>query len=256
MSQIVETVDPPEAVEPPVAEKDWSQPRVRTALPSAQEYEQFDYRPMPLLAPIAAVLAVCSLIAYLGLFGIGLAIIGTFVGLLAVWVIRRSEGALSGMWLALAGLLLCATNAAAGIGLQVYHYKHEVPEGYTRVNFTQEISKRGFEVRDGVQRVPEAVEALAGKQIFLKGFMYPTGRTEGLPGFLLLKDSGQCCFGGKPALQDMIGVRMVPGKEVDYYAGRVAVAGTFEINEEYRGGELEPIYILVAEHFTKAKTSF
>lgn len=249
MSQIVETVDPP------VAEEEWSHAPVRT-LPSAQEYEQFDYRPMPLLAPIAGVLAVCSLIAYLGLFGIGLAIIGIFVGLLAVWIIRRSQGALSGMWLAVVGLLLCATNAVGGIGLQVYHYKHEVPEGYTRVNFTQEISNRGFEVRDGAQRVTEAVEALAGKQIFVKGFMYPTGRTEGLPGFLLLKDSGQCCFGGKPALQDMIGVQMVPGKEVDYYAGRVAVAGTFEINKNYQGGDLDPIYILVAEHFSKAKTSF
>jgi len=250
MSQILETVDPP------VGEPEWSGPAPRQSLPTAQEYEQFDYRPMPLLAPIAGVLAVCSLIAYLGLFGIGLAVIGIFVGLLAVWVIRRSEGALSGMWLAVIGLLLCTTNAAGGIALQVYNYKHEVPEGYERVSFVDEISKRGFEVRDGVQRVPEAVEALAGKQIFVKGFMYPTGRTEGLPGFLLLKDSGQCCFGGKPALQDMIGVQMAPGKEVDYYSGRVAVAGTFQLNQEYRGGELEPLYVLVGEHFSKAKTSF
>jgi hypothetical protein len=86
--------------------------------------------------------------------------------------------------------------------------------------------------------------------------MYPTGRTEGLPGFLLLKDSGQCCFGGKPALQDMVGVRMAPGKEVDYFAGRVAVAGTFKLNENYQGENLEPIYILEAEHFARAKTSF
>lgn len=250
MSQIAEPVGSSASGE------QWAETTIESPPPASPEFEQFNYRPMPLLAPVAGVLAICSLIAYLGLFGIGLAIVGAFVGLLAVWVIRRSAGALSGMWLGVLGLLMCVTNAAGGVALQVYHYKHEVPEGYERVSFAQEISKRGFEVRDGVQRVPEAVEALAGREIFLKGFIYPTGRTEGLAQFLLLKDSGQCCFGGKPALQDMIGVKMAPGKEIDYFSGRVSVAGTFRVNESFQGGELEPIYILEADYFSKARTAF
>ena len=250
MTQTIETANSP------AVEAEWSIPPARRSLPNAQEFEQFDYRPMPILAPIAGVMAVCSLIAYLGLFGIGLAVVGTFVSLLALLVIKRSDGGLSGKWLAVVGLLMCTTNALGGIGLEVYQYQHEVPDGYERVNFTEDISKRGFETRDNQQKIPDAVEALVGKQIFLKGFMYPTGQTEGLPSFLLLKDSGQCCFGGKPALQDMIGVEMAPGNEVDYYAGRVAIAGTFRINENFQGGSLEPVYILEGEVFSKAKTSF
>lgn len=250
MSQIMETADSS------ATEEGWSDAPAAKPLPNAHEYDAFDYRPMPILAPVAGVFAVCSLIAYLGLFGIGLAIVGVFVGLLAMLVIKRSGGALSGMWLATLGALLCLVNAAGGIGLQVYHYQHEVPEGFARVNFTEQISKQGFEERDGAQRVPAAVEALVGQPVFLKGFMYPTGQTEGLTSFLLLKDSGECCFGGKPALQDMIGITMDAGKDVDYYSGRVSVAGTFELNKNYSGESLEPVYLLAAEHFSKAKTSF
>lgn len=246
-----------DSVETPLTDDRWDEgsPRV-AALPTAQEYEQFDYRPMPVLAPVAGVLGVCSLIAYLGLFGIGLAIVGVFVGLLAMLLIKRSAGGLSGLWLAATGFLLCVTNAAAGIGLQVYHYQHEVPEGFERVNFTQQISKQGFVTENGVQRIPPDVEALFGKPIFLKGFMYPQNETEGLGVFLLLKDSGQCCFGGQPALQDMMGVVMPPEKPVDYYQGRVAVAGTLRLNDKYQGGSLEPIYIFEASYFSKAKSAF
>lgn len=250
MTQIMETA------ETPAARDAWSDPPARTSLPNAQEYEQFDYRPMPMLAPIAGVMAVCSLIAYLGLFGIGLAFVGAFVALLAMLSIKRSAGGLSGMWLAATGLVLCMTNALGGIALQVYQYNHEVPDGFERVNFTQEISTPGFELRDNAQHVPQVVKDLVDKPIFIKGFMYPTGQTEGLHAFLLLKDSGECCFGGKPALEDMVGVRMAPGSEVDYYGGRVAVAGTFKLNEEYQGESLEPVYILDGVHFSKAKTSF
>lgn len=252
MTQTLETLETPSAAD------EWSSDSAGLPEPSdvSQQSQEFDFRPMPVLAPVAGVLGVCSLLAYLGLFGIGLAFVGIPVSLLAVVVVLRSRGALSGLWVALTGLLLCAANTAGGIALQVYHFQHEVPEGFARVNFTNQISKRGFFVENGQQTIPPEVLNLVDQPIFLKGFMYPTGQTEGLAHFLLLKDSGQCCFGGKPALQDMIGIKMAPGKEVDYYAGRVAIAGTFKLNTEYQGGSLEPVYILEGEYFSKAKTSF
>ena len=252
MSQTLDTLETTPAPEVWPSDAD----RAVDPVPSDREHEEFSYRPMPVLAPVAGVLGVCSFVAYLGLIGIGLALLGLPISLVAVLVILRSRGALSGMWIAAAGLLLCAANSVGGIALQVYHYNHEVPEGFTRVNFTNQISKLGFVTENGRQTIPPEVEALFGKQIFLKGFVYPTERTEDLSEFLLLKDSGQCCFGGQPALEDMIHVRMAPGKEVDYYSGRVAVAGTFKVNSHYQGGSLEPIYVLDAEHFSKAKTSF
>ena len=252
MSQTLDTLGTSPATEV------WPSDSAQTAdsTTSSQDYEEFSYRPMPVLAPIAGVLGIGSLIAYLGLFGIVSALLGIPISLVAVLVILRSRGALSGMWLALAGLLLCTANTTGGIALQVYHYNHEVPDGFTRINFTNQISKPGFITENGRQSIPPSVLELVDKPIFLKGFVYPTEQTEDLSHFLLLKDSGQCCFGGQPALEDMIRVTMAPGKEVDYYSGRVAVAGTFKINAHYQGGSLEPIYLLEAEYFSKAKTSF
>jgi hypothetical protein len=216
----------------------------------------FDYRPMPALAPVSGVFGVCGLIAFLGLFGILLAVVGVVVSLLAVWQIARAKGALSGRWVALAGLLLSIVSAVGGTSVQVYAYSHEVPEGFQRVSFSEEISGKGFVVEEGAQKVHPEIEALVGKSIFLKGFMYPTGEELGLTRFLLLKDSGECCFGGQPALQDMIGVKMAPGKTVDYEQGRVAIAGKFMLNAQYQGGSLEPVFLLEAEHFSRAQTSF
>lgn len=139
----------------------------------------------------------------------------------------------------------------------VYNYHHEVPEGFERINFARQISQNAFIVNEGARDIHPDVKALVDKPIFLKGFMYPTGQDVGLTKFLLLKDSGQCCFGGQPALQDMVEVRMKEGLDVDYYAGRVSVAGTFKINPYYHGADpLEPLFLLEAEYFSKAKTAF
>jgi hypothetical protein len=89
--------------------------------------------------------------------------------------------------------------------------------------------------------------------------MYPMRDTVGLDSFLLLKDSGECCFGGKPALQDMIGVVMEEGQTVDFSQGRVSVAGVFELNEEYDpmlGDSLQPIFMLRASFFEPSRTAY
>ncbi len=223
---------------------------------AAPDPEAFEYRPMPALAPVCAVLGFCSLTALLGLFGIALAAFGTLIGLLTLWQIHRSQGLYSGKGLVLGGLISSLLLGLSGVALQVYNYQHEVPDGYERVSFARQISARGFVNQDGYQGVHPEVEALTEKPIFLKGFMYPTNQEYNLTSFLMLKDSGQCCFGGQPELQDMIGVAMTPGNEVDYYNSRVAVAGKLKINPNYRGGSLEPLYLFEADKFYKARTSF
>lgn len=250
MSQMLETVDEPVVVDEFATERSHSRVESET-------YGQFDYTPMPVLAPISAILGVCSLIAFLGLFGIAMSVVGVIIGTLACLKIWRSQGAYTGMKPAISGLALSLFSAVGGTALMVYNYHHEVPEGFERVSFSQQISKTAFLIENGVQDVHPNVKALVGKPIFLKGFMYPTGQVTGLTEFLLLKDSGQCCFGGQPKLEDMIGVRMKDGKTVDHYTGRVSVAGTFKINPAYTGASsLEPLFQLDVEYFSKARTAF
>ena len=217
-------------------------------------YGQFDYVPMPVVAPVSAVLGLTALLAYFGLFGVIMAFVGTLVSLFACWKIGRSKGAFAGMKFAIIGLLLSGTSAIGGTAHQFYLYEHEVPEGYERVSFTKDISKKAFIVEEGIQDVHPDVKALVGQPIFLKGYMYPTQKQSGITEFLLLKDSGDCCFGGQPALEDMINVLTPDG--VEYCPRRVAVAGKLKLNPNYQGGNLEALFMFDADHFSEAQTSF
>jgi len=223
--------------------------------PSA-EGAAFEYRPVPVLAVVSLVLGVLSLMAFLGITGMLVASLGIIISVVSLLKIVRARGELGGRRLAILGLACSTLFLGAGVSYQRHLYLNEVPAGFARTNFTYDISKKGFLTFEGQQRIHPDVEQLVGKPIFLKGFMYPTGQIEGLDSFLLVKDSGACCFGGEPALTDMIGVVMEDKKTVDYYPGRVSVAGEFELNKNYRGGKNEPIYLLKGQIVTKSQTAF
>ncbi len=73
---------------------------------------------------------------------------------------------------------------------------------------------------------------------------------------MFVKDSGECCFGGKPKLTDMIRVEMAEDA-ADYYDGLVSVAGTFYHRGE-TGSEkdVDPLFHLTATQAGPARTSF
>lgn len=205
---------------------------------------QFDYRPVPPLAAITAVLGVISLLALITEFALPFALIGVVLGILAKRQISRSDGAYSGIWLVRGGLVLCALCLCGGSVFHAYVYATEVPEGYVRVSFVRDISKKGFSTIDGRQDFHPDVKALDGKKLFLKGYMYPDGRTEGLRQFILCRDSGECCFGGKPELTDMIFINIPDGvPPATFFDGLVSVAGAFRVAPDLRrAGELKPAY--------------
>ena len=196
--------------------------------------QAFEYRPVPVLAVISMVLGVLSLMAFFGMVGMVVAAFGILISVISLLKIVRSQGELGGRRLAILGLACSMLFLGSGVAYQRHLYMNEVPAGFARTSFTNDISKKGFVTIDGQQRVHPDIEKLVGQTIFVKGFMYPTGQVEGLDSFLLVKDSGTCCFGGEPALTDMIGVVMQDAKTVDYYQGRVSVAGEFELNPELR----------------------
>lgn len=224
----------------------------------------FDYTPVPTIAPISLAIGVLSLIALISLFGIGIALLGVLIGLAAWRTIAVAQGQYGGKKLAVAGLLLSLVGFVGGIALQINAYRTEIPEGFERVSFNYDISKPGVAMMqkpDGTTGVglPESTRNLDGKKIFLKGFMYPEQRQAGLKSFLLVKDSGDCCFGGQPAIQDIVGVRFPEETDMAarYYNQKlVSVAGEFRVRKDFTGGSLEPVYEVVATHFGPAKSSF
>ena len=90
---------------------------------------------------------------------------------------------------------------------------------------------------------PEWLASLNGKQIRIRGWMYPTFVPEGLTSFTLARDNGICCFQRMPKIYDVIFVKLEEGQSSDYIDQRpFDVEGTFRIDNESDGSELPRLY--------------
>lgn len=247
----------PELADPPVQDEPVTRPGFSHSLDPAEA--EFSYRPVPMSAIVGAILAILSISALLAWLAIPLAVLAALVSLVAVVRIARSQGEFAGLWMATGALTLSLVMAVAGVLLTIHRYRTEIPPGYERVSFAYDISAKGIGRRvDGDKEylvIPQEVQDLEGKSVYLKGFMYPTNRPYALTQFVLCKDNAQCCFGGQPALQDMIGVVLTKNRTTDHDPSLIGVAGTLRINPKYSGANLEPIYLMDADYVAPALTS-
>ncbi len=81
------------------------------------------------------------------------------------------------------------------------------------------------------EMLPEAINALDGQPIRIRGFILPTPQKRGIKQFVLVRDNQECCFGPGAALFDCILVEMNEGQSAEYTIRPVAVTGTFGIQE-------------------------
>lgn len=220
----------------------------------APQTNEFDYRPMPILAPVSLVFGIFSWIGLLTLFGVALPIVGAILAAICLTQIRQADGALGGRLLARLGFGLSVLFFVSSSCLHAYAFATEVPEGYRRVNFPREISMKKFVVENGKNQLHPDVKPLVDQPIYIKGYMYPSQEQFELTSFVLLRDNGKCCFGGDPAPQDMIFVEMQQDQVVDFLSGLVAISGVLRANPNPNFGD--PVYRIEGNHFGRAKTSF
>lgn len=226
----------------------------RSGWASSSNGAEFDYQPVPTSAPIAFGISLLGLVTFIAPLGATFGIVAIGLGLLSMRKIAQSDGAYSGYWVAVGSVVLAIVCSGSGLAYQAYEYAHELPEGYQRVNFVRDVSDKEFVIRDGLRELHPDVAVLKEKKIFIKGYMYQTQRMTGLRSFVLLKDNGECCFGGDPKPFDMMRVELVGGETVDSIDGIVSVGGLLQAKPEARPGD--PVYILKADFVEKARTSF
>jgi hypothetical protein len=113
----------------------------------------------------------------------------------------------------------------AGPALLTYQYVTEVPDGYERISY----SELQPDPAEPGQQVPPSALALEGKRIFIKGFVYPGREKDGIRQFLLVRDQGDCCFGGNPKITDRIQVTLVGPLRLTYQSRLHRVGGTFHV---------------------------
>lgn len=218
--------------------------------------DEFSYRPVPVIAPVSMFLGLCGIIGLFNMAGLGIGLAGLILGVMATLRIRGSNGEYSGQWLAVTGAVVSLVFLASGSALHAYTIATEVPEGFQRVNFTRDISKKGFREEDGEMTIHPDVRVLDGQPIFLKGYMYPERQQNGLTEFVIVKDNLQCCFGGQPQLTDMMTVVMDKGMTVNFTTEQVSIAGVFRARAPQQSGALQTVYKIEASYFTPSKTSF
>jgi hypothetical protein len=209
---------------------------------------EFDYKPVPVLAPLSLFLAVCSSASFLSVYALAIGVAAVITSVCCLVQIRRSTGELGGRKLTFMAFGLAMLFSVGGSSWHGYVYATEVPEGAERVSFSW-LAKQAPYYENGQLRLADAALDLDGKHVFIKGYMYPTRQTTGLTTFLLLKDTGQCCFGGQPKETDMIVVEMQGDKTVDHKEMTlVSLAGTLRANPVMKDGQLT-LYRLEANHF-------
>lgn len=221
---------------------------------SSFEGQEFLYRPIPMLVPISMGFIFLSLTSAMIPELLFIPAIGAILGFVALRQIRQSQGNLSGQWMAIGSIASQVLIGGAFASMHAYSFATEVPPGFERVNFTADISKKGFVNEGGLMGLHPDVQKLVGQKVMIKGYMYPSKTIDGIKTFVLCKDNDQCCFGGQPKITDMIQVRMNGDKAARYRTGMVAVAGVFVAQPTVDESGLQPVYQLECEVFGPAKT--
>jgi hypothetical protein len=218
--------------------------------PDVVAKNEFGYRPIPILAPITLAIGFCSIVGFVWPECLAVPLAGIVLGVMTCLKIRRSGGEYGGYWIAVMGLILSVGMFTSAAGMHAYTYATEVPDGYERLDFRWLSQQKPIE-EDGRLRIADEAKALDGQKVFVKGYMYPQNQNTGLSRFTLCKDTGQCCFGGDPALTDMIAVEFVNKTRANFkQLTLVSVAGTFRAKKvQGKGGALATIYSLEAEYF-------
>ena len=211
----------------------------------ADDYRQ--YRALSSLAVVSLVAGVLSALAFLDWMLAVIPMVGIVAGVFALRQIRANPDAYTGELFAMIGTVLCGVLWIGGWSRLAYVHATEVPPGYERISYDDlQVDPYKPDVFP-----PEKATQLDGKMVFIKGYVYqPTGgQTTGLTRFILVRDKGQCCFGGNPKITDMIEVKMQGDLEAEFNMQPRKLAGKFRIAPgQSIDGLAGALYHLDADH--------
>lgn len=173
----------------------------------------------------AGAVALVSPLVFLGWWFAAVPVIGIALALVALRDIARRPLDLTGRPLAIAALVVSAVVLAGGLVTLAREYAAELPEGFARLNYAMLQPAEG----DPPTSVPDTARALDGHNVLLKGYLYPGKQQHGLVQFLLVRDQGDCCFGGNPKVTDRVLVQLADPAGIDFSPRLTKVAGRFRV---------------------------
>ena len=103
-------------------------------------------------------------------------------------------------------------------------------------------------------QIPTNIVALNGRQVLISGFMQPIRLDKGrVSEFLLFRDRDTCCFGGTPAINHWIGVKLTNDATAAKLGRPITVRGTLTVGEIRSDGFLVGLYSMLANEVTDAE---
>lgn len=204
------------------------------------------YRSVSRTAVAAFIMTIVALLAFNTPVFVFLPLTSLVLALLARSAIARYPDELVGRLPANIATIGSIAILVTSVGIHVYIYATEVPDGYTRTTWRElqpdhprkPISDRSLELID--------------KPIFIKGYVYPNEEQTNLTAFVLVRDKGTCCFGGQPKATDMVYVKLEGDLRINYSWRLRKLGGIFTIDElaAQRVGKLKTIgyYRLTADY--------
>lgn len=180
------------------------------------------------LAPAAVASAVCGLLSAAAFLDWWWAIV-PFMGVLTGWYalrqIRAHPHELTGARAARFGFVASLLGLIGGVGFLSFTYATEVPDGHLRISYAD----LQPDERIPGQEIPPSARSLDGQRVFIKGYALAGRAKEGITKFVLVRDKGDCCFGGNPKLTERILVNLRPGKPLSYTDHLQKLTGVFRL---------------------------
>lgn len=201
---------------------------VVVASPDIPEVDGEDYGAYRVLAPsavVSLVLGVTGFTAFLNWWLVAPAVLGLILGIWSLRSISQRPTELTGKPLAWAGTVLSGFCVVGGPSYLLHEWMTEVPEGYVRISYDDlQPGERMPEYQP-----PQSAFDVHGKDVFIKGYVLAGNRQTGITSFILVRDQGDCCFGGNPKLTDRILVRLRPGQSFTYTNRLQKIIGRFQV---------------------------
>jgi len=186
------------------------------------------YRAVAGAAIAAAAAALLSPLAFIDFALAAVPLTGIVLGLVALRTIAGRPDELVGRGLAIGAIAVSAVSLVAGLGTVSLRYARELPEGYERIHYGLLQPLPG----DPADAIPDTAREIDGHKVLLKGYMYPGKQQHGITQFLLVRDQGDCCFGGNPKITDRVLVQLADPAHpngIDFSPRLRKIAGTFVV---------------------------
>ncbi|MFM7206080.1 MAG: hypothetical protein ACKO4T_05335 [Planctomycetaceae bacterium] len=187
--------------------------------------ETDDYRSVSGTAIAAAAVAAASPVAFLGWSLAAVPLLAAVLAVVALRDIARRSPHVTGRLMAIAALVAASLILAGSVASHAYEYATELPAGFARLSYADLQPAEG----ESPTSVPTSAQVVDGREVLLKGYIYPGKQQHGLVQFLLVRDQGDCCFGGNPKITDRVLVHLADPAGTDFTPNLTKVAGRFRV---------------------------